>query len=226
MPFTDRTLSFLVENCLMDSREWFHAHKEEYERFIVDPMAEVCVAITPTMLEIDPEFIAIPKVGKSLSRLWRDTRFTKDGSIFRDYVWCSFVREKYRGLPDCWFSVSPQGAEWGCGWYWTGPDTMANIRQKVMEDDPAWLAADEAIRRHGGFQIVGDRYKKSPYTAWPEEKRRWLDQRSLTVQSPVDPEILFTDKFAEKLIEDFTALAPVYRFFLENAVRWKWGNEA
>ena len=225
MPFTDRTLSFLVENCLMDSREWFHAHKEEYETFIVDPMAEVLTAIAPAMLEIDPEFIAIPKVGKSISRLWRDTRYVKDGSIFRDYVWCTFIREKYRGLPDMWFAVSPRGAQWGCGWYWTGTETMAALRKKVLADDPEWLAANAAFERQSAFKIVGEKYKKSPYTAYPEEKRRWLDQRNITLQTENDPDIIFTDGFADRLIEDFRSIAPVYKFFVNNAVRWEYERD-
>ena len=225
MPFTDRTMSFLVENRIMDSREWFHAHRDEYEKNIVEPMAELCVAVMPTALEIDPEFIAIPKVGKSISRLWRDTRFTKDGSIFRDYVWCSFLREKYRGMPELWFSVSPQGVEWGCGWYWTSSETMANIRKSVIEDDPEWLAADAALRSSPELALVGNRYKKSPYTAYSDEKRVWLDQRNISVQSPVYAELMFSDALADGIISSFRTMAPMYRFFLHNTVRMTWGSE-
>ena len=54
MPFTDDTLEFLVRNRLTDSRPWFHEHREEYEKLVVEPMAELVTALTPAMLEIDP----------------------------------------------------------------------------------------------------------------------------------------------------------------------------
>lgn len=41
MPFTDETLEFLVRNKLMDSRVWFHEHRAEYERLVVEPLAEL-----------------------------------------------------------------------------------------------------------------------------------------------------------------------------------------
>lgn len=74
MPFTDETLEFLVRNKLMDSRVWFHEHRAEYERLVVEPLAELVEALSPAMAEIDPAIMCIPKVGKSISRIWRDTR--------------------------------------------------------------------------------------------------------------------------------------------------------
>ena len=56
MAFTEETLSFLMENHIMDSREWFHEHKAEYEEYVVRPMAELFELIAPAMLKIDPEF--------------------------------------------------------------------------------------------------------------------------------------------------------------------------
>ena len=47
MPFTDDTLEFLVRNRLTDSRPWFHEHREEYEKLVVEPMAELVTALTP-----------------------------------------------------------------------------------------------------------------------------------------------------------------------------------
>lgn len=72
--YPDDTLEFLVRNKLMDSREWFHEHHGEYERLVVEPLAELVSALTPALAEIDPNIVCVPKVGKSISRIWRDTR--------------------------------------------------------------------------------------------------------------------------------------------------------
>ena len=108
MPFTDETLEFLVRNKLMDSRVWFHEHRAEYERLVVEPLAELVEALSPAMAEIDPAIMCIPKVGKSISRIWRDTRRGPELPIFRDVMWLILLRAKQQGLPGYWFEFSPQ----------------------------------------------------------------------------------------------------------------------
>ena len=44
------------------------------------------------MLEIDPAIMCLPKVGKSISRIWRDTRRGPELPIFRDVMWLTFLR--------------------------------------------------------------------------------------------------------------------------------------
>lgn len=223
MAFSERTLSFLMENHITDSREWFREHKAEYEEYVVSPMAELFGLIAPAMLKIDPEFICIPQVGKSISRLWRDTRMQKaDLPIYREYIWGSFVREKYRGLPSYWFAVSPGGVEWGMGWYNAASATMKALREKVLSDDPEWLAADEAYRKQNMLRIGGETYKKSPFTAQPENKRLWLDQRNIYLESGLHPDLTFSEDLHKRIIRDFRAVAPVYRYFVNSAVRWEW----
>ena len=222
MPFTERSMSFLLENRLMDSREWFKEHRDEYEENIVEPMAELFEALTPAMLIIDPEFICIPKPGKSIARLWRDTRMAGEKSIFREYIWFDFIREKYRGWPSYWFALSPSGCQWGCGWYYTSTATMKAIRQHVLEEDDLYKAAEEAYCRQKHLLIAGEKYKKSPYTQYPDSQRRWLEQRTIFLESRETVEGLFSPKLADRVRRDFKAVAPVYRLFRDSAVLWEY----
>ena len=131
MPFTEDTLEFLVRNKLMDSREWFHEHHAEYERLVVEPLADLVCALTPALAEIDPNIVCVPKVGKSISRIWRDTRRGPGLPIYRDVMWLTFLRAKQQGLPGFWFEFSPRALRWGCGWYQTEPATMAAFRELI-----------------------------------------------------------------------------------------------
>ena len=36
-PFSQKTLDFLFENRLHDSREWFAQHKKEYQELVIQP---------------------------------------------------------------------------------------------------------------------------------------------------------------------------------------------
>lgn len=83
MPLSRETLEFLFENHLQDSKAWFDAHRDVYQRAVLEPMQELSDALAPEMLKIDPQFVTQAKVGKTISRLRRDTRFTHDPSLYR-----------------------------------------------------------------------------------------------------------------------------------------------
>lgn len=220
MPFTDETLEFMVRNKLTDSREWFHEHREEYEKLVVEPLAELVTELAPAMAEIDPAIMCIPKVGKSISRIWRDTRRGPELPIFRDVMWIILLRSKQQNLPGYWFEFSPRALRWGCGWYQTNPAIMAEMRSLILADDRLWKGALRAYRKQDAFTLENERYKRSKYPDAAPEKREWLDLKSacLTHDEP-GLELLFSDELAPRLAEDFRSIAPVYELFLESTLR-------
>lgn len=215
MPFSIETLDFLSLNRAMNSREWFHAHRAEYESLVVAPMAELVDALAPVMAEIDPALICDPRVGKSISRIWRDTRRGPELPIYRDVMWLTFLREKYAALPGFWFEFSPRALRWGCGWYQTPPEVMDAARTLVKEGSRAYQAVKRAAKKRPDFVLEDTRYKRSRHPDAPEDDRLWLDQRSLClIRDEGDIDALFDGALAERLSDDFRAMAPVYGFFM------------
>ena len=49
--FSRKTLEFLVENRLNDSRDWYMEHKGEYEQFVYEPLRCLVTALTPRYAE-------------------------------------------------------------------------------------------------------------------------------------------------------------------------------
>lgn len=215
MPFTEETLDFMALNRAMNSREWFHEHRDEYLRLVLEPTAELVEEIAPAMLKIDPSLVIIPKPGKSISRLWRDTRRGSELPLYRDVLWFDLKRGKYLGYPGFWFEFSPRLLRWGCGWYQTEPATVEAARSLILAGDPDWLAARDAFSSQRVFALEDTRYKRSRYPGEPEEKRAWLDQRSYCLMHTEGIDALFSDKLASRLARDFKRIAPVYDFFLK-----------
>lgn len=225
MPFTEETLDFMALNRVMNSREWFHEHKDEYKRLIVSPMAELLDAIAPGMLEIDPSLIIVPRPGKSVSRLWRDTRRGPELPLYRDVLWFDLKRGKYLDYPGFWFELSPRALRWGCGWYRTEPATVAAARELILAGDPDWKRALEAFGAQEVFALEDTRYKRSRYPDAPEDVRPWLDSRSFCLiheEGGVSP--LYSPELGERLLGDFRLAAPVYRFFLKARDRGRAGG--
>lgn len=216
MPFTEQTIDFLLENSYMDSKAWFEAHRADYHKYALQPMAELVDALTPALLAIDPQLVCIPKVGKSISRIWRDTRFSRDKSMFRDVMWCSFFREKNRGMPGFWFEFSPRVLRWGCGWYQTPPEVMARLRELILANDADWRACLAFYQAQDTFHLEADYYRRSRHPAQPEPLRQWLDLKSVCLTCDnAGYALLFSDALAQRLHADFQALGPAYRFFLK-----------
>ena len=215
MPFTEETLDFMALNRVMDSREWFHQHHDEYERLVVAPLAELVEAVAPGMLKIDPSLVIVPRVGKSISRIWRDTRRGPGLLIYRDVMWCIFLREKYVALPGFWFEFSPRALRWGCGWYQTPPEVMDAARTLIKENGPAWQKAKKAALARPDFALEDTRYKRTRHPDAPEYERAWLDQRSLCLtheEGGIDA--LFSPALAQQVADGFRAMSPVYGFFI------------
>lgn len=215
MPFSVKSLDFLFENHLNDSKIWFNEHKEDYKKYVIEPFAELICGLSDTMLEIDNQFICDPK---KLSRIYRDARYAKGKSIFRDYVWYSFrrLRDENRPLPEFYFSISPNGFEYGCGYYCASTDTMENIRKMIIEDDRSFKKADKAYKNQNIFELYGEMYKRSRYPDESAEKQNWLNRKNmgLNCQSK-DFKLLFSDKLIDKVAADFKLIAPIYDFFMK-----------
>ena len=216
MPFSEATLDFMALNRVMNSREWFHEHRDEYLSLVVEPIAELVEDMAPEMWKIDPSLIIIPKVGKSISRIWRDTRRGPELPIYRDVMWITLLRAKYEGYPSFWFEFSPRCLRWGCGWYQTDPAIMDCIRGMILSHDPDWRAALAAFEAQKVFRLDGERYKRSRHPDAPENERAWLDQKSLCLtHEETKLDRLYSDKLAAALTRDFRRIAPVYEFFLK-----------
>ncbi len=74
--FTSKTLSFLRALKRNNSREWFHARRDDYEAHVRGPMVAIVERLAEDFRTVAPEFSADPKT--SIFRQWRDTRFSEN----------------------------------------------------------------------------------------------------------------------------------------------------
>ncbi|HLA41237.1 MAG TPA: DUF2461 domain-containing protein [Candidatus Glassbacteria bacterium] len=68
-----------------NNRIWFEANRERWEA-LREELRAACVALAPFVHELDPELETEPKTGRSLGRINRDTRFSKDKKPYKDHI--------------------------------------------------------------------------------------------------------------------------------------------
>jgi len=73
--FPKEGLEFLSNIIINNSKEWLDDHKEEYEKYIVTPNKAYVAEMGEHLQILIPSIHAIPKVNKSLFRIYRDARF-------------------------------------------------------------------------------------------------------------------------------------------------------
>ena len=214
MPFSQRSVDFLFENRLHDSREWFNEHREDYRIYVTEPMKELILELAPTILKIDPLIEINPA---RISRLYRDMRLHPD-SIFRDHIWYTFsrTREQYHALPGFYFSIGAAGISYGCGYYCASAGSMNALRTLMLAGDDSFKQAFLAVEKQKTFSLYGDMYKRSKFPDQPEELRRWLDRKGIGLSCDTnDPGVMFSEKLAKKVASDFRRIAPFYDFCMK-----------
>lgn len=214
MPFSQRSVDFLFENRLHDSREWFNEHRKDYRIYVTEPMKELILELAPTILKIDPLIEINPAC---ISRLYRDMRLHPD-SIFRDHIWYTFsrTREQYHALPGFYFSIGAAGISYGCGYYCASAGSMNALRSLMLAGDDSFRQAFLAVENQKTFSLYGDMYKRSKFPDQPEELRRWLDRKGIGLSCDTnDPGVMFSEKLAKKVASDFRRIAPFYDFCMK-----------
>lgn len=211
---TTDSIRYLIEVRENNSREWYSEHKEEYKKLIQEPVTALVEHIGQAITAIDSELYTPEKPSKHISRIYRDTRFSKDKSLYRDVVWIEFMKDKkvYYKPVGYYFEFSPRLIRWGCGSYDILTAVMKEIRESIIADDKEFIAADKAMRENG-FRLEGEEYKKDKYPQYSDNKKEWLNKKSFyIVKESTDGKILFDKNLGERLIRDFKALEPVYRY--------------
>jgi uncharacterized protein (TIGR02453 family) len=214
--FTREAVAFLAGLGANNDKTWFDAHRDDYERFVLEPMRLLVAALAPTALEVDPQVETEPRVDRTISRLRRDTRFSKDKSPYRTNVWLTFKRREpdWAEAPAYYFELSEDGYRFGMGYYSASPDTMRRFRENLDEKPKAFL---DVVRPIGSeFNVEGEAYKRP----FPGTRDPCLDayyrRKSfyLACNHKLD-DTLFSPRLAHVIAKGFASIGPLYQYLME-----------
>ena len=211
--FCPEGLDLLTQNRLMNSKDFYEVHKDEIRRKAVEPFQALCLRMAPAMLEIDPLFVTVPS--RMVSRVRRDTRYTKDKSLYRANQWLFFRRPKaqYESTPFYYMEVTPEYWGYGCYGGFT-PAEMALAREMIQKEDKLFLDAFRAAEKSKVFTLDGPLYKRPRVPDAPEAYQPWLNRKHIGLQFSEydDYAPLWSDAFVEPMLQAFRQIAPFYRF--------------
>jgi len=216
-PVALRFLAGLAEN---NEKAWFDGHRDEYEEHLLEPARNLVVAIGERFHDRGVDVHAVPKVGGSLMRINRDTRFAKDKRPYKTHLdlWFWQGSGHSRRAPGYWFRLTPQTLLLGAGMHHFEPDRLERFREAVVDrkHGPALLEALDKVRRHG-IEIGGERYKRLPrgYEPLGDERDRLLLHDGLFVWTELDvPPEVHTPSFPDVCVSRYLPMRPVQDWLL------------
>jgi uncharacterized protein (TIGR02453 family) len=169
--FSDDCIAFLAELRLNNDRDWFKANQARYERSVRDPALAFIRAMAPHLAEISRQFVASDKkVGGSLMRLQRDTRFGANKEPYKINVGIQFrhVVGKDVHAPGFYFHIDPDRVFVGVGLWRPEADALRAVRQRIVAKPKEYQAATSAVPFLAKFEMGGASLVRPPQGFDPE----------------------------------------------------------
>jgi len=220
--FSREMLAFFAAIRFNNNREFFEENRQIYEQAVRNPLMALAETLAPTVLAIDPQLDARP--GRSVSRIHRDVRFSKDKSPYRDYMWVGFRQTGESREDTCgfYFDISDTAVHWGCGYYHMQPEYLKNLRQLIL-DKPTYVQGilDEPAFA-GTYQVCGERYVRqyAPPEHLSEALGALYQKKSVYIEHTLeDMEELFSPALADHVAADFRMAEPFYTLMRKCAVK-------
>lgn len=214
--FKPEAFDLLVQLRLHNSKEYYEQHKPDYQQLLLTPFQQLIVDLSPMLADIEPRFQLMPSVGKCISRMRRDTRFTKDKSMYRDTMWF-FIRKLSEGWlqgTGFYFELSPVTFRYGCGYFSASPGEMAVYREKIAENPSRFSRIVNPIMKQEHFAVEGEMYKRDMGEGKiPEKLYDWYNRKNIYLShNSGDMQRIQRPEFSDELAGHFSDTAKFYAF--------------
>lgn len=217
--FEPSIFQFLEELTDNNNRPWFQANKWRYERDVLEPSLAFIRAFQPRLKKISPYFVASDqRIGGSLMRVYRDTRFARDKTPYKTNVGIQFRHEFGKDVhaPGFYVHIASGECFLAMGVWRPDPDSLASVRQAIVEHPDRWKRAKNHAKFRARFQLDGDSLKTPP-RGFPAEhpliedlkRTDFIGLEELTEQDILKP------KFIDAVAASFAASRAFMRFLCD-----------
>ena len=154
--------AFLKNLAKHNDRDWFARNKARYVRDVQEPSLRFIGDAGPRLQKFSAHLVADPKpFGGSLSRIYRDIRFSKDKRPYRTEVgihfWHRLTTEVEHATPGFYLHMSPDESYAASGIWRPEPKKLEKIRRAIVDRPEDWR---RVLRGKPNFE--GEVYKRPP----------------------------------------------------------------
>ncbi len=211
--FPPEGLTFLRRLKRNNNREWFAAHKGEYEDFVRFPMQSLVSSLRAPMAAIIPELDVNPR--RSIFRIYRDTRFSGDKTPYKTHIAAIFhLRGRWQDSAGYYVHIEPGGIYAGGGIYMPDSEKLKKIRKAIAgkPDEYLSIVTDKKFKSRFG-SLEGERLSRGP-AGYPADHPmvEWLKYKSFYAGVEMQDEECLKASFIDKVVAVYSDLIPLVRF--------------
>src|SRR3989449_11514713 len=211
--FRPAAFRFLRDLSRNNEKAWFEANRDVYERELREPMRLLVETLDARLGGIAPEIVGDPK--RSMFRIYRDVRFSKDKSPYKTNAGCWFWHRDADprvgdsaegGGAGFYFHLQPGSSFTGAG-IWMPPRPLLNkVRDAIAEDPRGFervVTQPGFVRRFGGLddEAVLKRMPRGFPEAHPAA--RWLKYPSFVAGKAIRDKQVTTARLPALLEDEF-----------------------
>lgn len=207
--FSPETVDFLWRLRLNNNRDWFMAHKGEYQKYLYEPMKLLA-------REVFDAFQDVPNMDYKLSRIYKDARM-HPAVPYKESLWLVMRPEGYSWSeqPSLYLEVNPEGFHYGF--------VLWSPKTAVMERYRALLAARpeefhklvKQAENATGIQLEGKEYARKKPCPTPVLEPYFNRKQLLFTRAEAPGEKMFSADLAREVIDTLKKLYPLYEYCLK-----------
>jgi uncharacterized protein (TIGR02453 family) len=221
--FPEEAKRFFYALAKNNKKTWFEAHREEFNKFIMEPAKAFTETMGERLTAVAPGLIAEPRVNGSIFRINRDTRFSKDKRPYKTHLGI-FMWEGEGPKMECpgfYFHLEPPNLLLGAGIHIFSKPLLEEFRRSVVHPKRGPDLTEALKKVPKRFNIGGLHYKRTPRGYDPDHRlAELLLYNGLTAwtEGPI-PEALNSAALIDHCYEIFRSMVPLHRWLLKMAAR-------
>jgi uncharacterized protein (TIGR02453 family) len=217
--FPADTLVFLEDLSVNNSREWFAAHKDRYEESFLAPSLALIDSLKQPLEKVAPILrVEAKKMGGSLMRIYKDTRFSKDKTPYKTNIGIQFRHQAGKDVhsPGIYIHIATDECFVGAGMWKPASEPLAKIRGKIVESPESWRKARDNRRFAELYSLYDDRLKSAPRGFSKDHPHiEDLRLRSFIGGAPLTRSQVQSSQLVDLIVERVRAARPLMTFLCE-----------
>lgn len=218
--FSKETIQFFKDLKQNNDKAWFDKNRDTLETFVMEPAKQFVIQMGSMLQNLRPDLYFEPKTDKSIFRLHRDVRFSKNKLPYKTHLAFLFwegPRKKMEN-PAFYFHIEPDQIIIAAGMYHFSPPALKAYREAVVSDrlGPALETAIKNIKNNG-YSIGKSHYKKVPRGYDSEHPRAELLRYNGmgTMKTAPLPQDLYSEDLVHYCFEKYTKMLPLFEWLIE-----------
>ena len=207
--FSPETIDFLWGIRLNNNRDWFTAHKQEYQRTLYEPMKELAQVLYAPLREV-------PNMTCKVSRIYKDARM-HPAVPYKESLWISMRPEDlpWSEQPTLYFEIRPEGYSYGFVLWKPRTEALEQFRRMLLGRPGEFASLVKRMEKQSGISFRGETYARRKICPDPAAEP-YFQLKNICMDVDRGPDdLLFSPDLAGEVARTLQALVPLYEYCLK-----------